>query len=229
MSRIIVYILTLLFVSSCSIKSKQICYYDFNGNTKDGSKNHWNLVELSKDHFTTDKNGKDNSAIKIDKEPLKLKGDSTKYTLPISFAFWVNFDELNPSMLGLGVSENRQTGIWFSLGKAHNTMNRLGINIGNGGRPSPHSRKTLVGTTQFKTNQWYHIVATIDENQNMQLFIDGNLEEGFYTGNASSFKFGSQHNYLGKVWKTNDMFKGSIDNFSIYSVVLTEKQIQKII
>jgi hypothetical protein len=225
----IVQILSLaLIVTSCSVNSKLVCHYAFNGNGTDKSKNGWHLP-IDNNQFSLDKNGIKNQALKIDSVPISFKGDSSNYDLPISFSFWIKFDKLNPSILGLGVSENKQTGIWFSLGKSTKTNNKIAINIGNGGRPNPNSRKTFIANQPIKKNKWYHIVATIDRQTNMQIYLDGELQDGFYSGNSKTFKFGPKNNFLGKVWKSDDMFLGSIDDFRIYTTNLKEKHVKKLL
>ena len=122
MNRITILTAITVLLTSCGINSKIVCHYDFNNDLKDNSTNHWDLPLDTNITFATDRNGIENYAINIDSEPLLLKGDSSNYNLPLSFSFWINFNELNPSILGLGVSENFQTGIWFSLGKSKKTI-----------------------------------------------------------------------------------------------------------
>jgi hypothetical protein len=218
-------------VIACTPKLKReiddglIIYYPFNSEAKDVSGNEFHGI-ISGAYPTEDRFGNRQSAYQFDgrNDYIVFPNRSVMHSLPLSISFWVYFDSLNPAILGTCISEN-QSGIWFSIGTKNATKNKLAINYGDGGPPSPLSRKSFVGNETFATGKWYHVLATVGRHGEMTLYVNGRETDGNMSGNANTFYAGEDPGYIGRVWQENSFFQGKIDEFRVYNRILTQSEI----
>jgi hypothetical protein len=203
-----------------------ILNYKFNGNILDESENqnHGQVVGAT---LTNDRNGNLNSAYYFDgvNDEVRFPFSGSFLNLPYSISCWIYFESLKPAVLGNDVINNQQSGVWLSVGIAPETLNRLGLSIGNGGTPSPNSRKTFVADKILEVGQWYHIVGVVENVNSMKIYIDNQLNTGFYTGFADVYYHSANSGSLGRVWDASSFFHGKLDNIRIYNRPLTSNEV----
>lgn len=203
-----------------------ILNYKFNGNILDESENqnHGQVVGAT---LTNDRNGNLNSAYYFDglNDEIRFPFSGSFLNLPYSISCWIYFESLKPAVLGNDVINNQQSGVWLSIGIAPETLNRLGLSIGNGGTPSPNSRRTFVADKILEVGKWYHVVGIVENINSMKIYIDNQLITGFYTGFADVYYHSANSGSLGRVWDTSSFFHGKLDNIRIYNRPLTSNEV----
>ncbi len=204
-----------------------VLHLPFSGNADDitGNENHGIINGAS---LTTDRYGIDQEAYNFDgiDDEITFGYDANFQNLPISFSYWINFKELNSAVLGNDIIDNIESGVWFSVGQGPSVEGKIAFSYGNGGAPLPTSRKTFVSDEPIITDTWYHIIGIIEDLNTIRIIINGNETAGVYTGSANSFSHSSNDSSIGRVWDPNSFFSGEIDDFRIYSRVLTQKEIK---
>lgn len=204
-------------------------HFPLNGNAEDisGNENHGIIYEAK---YCPDRFNNANSALLFDGIDDRLSFPySNSNNNPVSFSFWINFSKLNPAILGTNISDSIQSGVWFSVGTTFETRNKLAINIGNGQRTNPSSRRTLIADKELNTNTWYHIIGIVESATKMRLFIDGQEYRDNYSGYATSIIYSEGNGTIGHVWDPTQYFSGKIDNFKIFNSILSEKEIQALL
>jgi hypothetical protein len=212
---------------SFDLESGLLIYYPFNGDGTDHSGNS-NDATISGAALTTDLNDAADHAYYFNGTNDYIEfPDLPEYDqFPLTFSYWVNFSSLNPGVLGTDVTENIESGVWFSIGVEFDTQGKLALNFGNGGGPNAASRKTFVAGNSIETGSWYHVVGTIESLESISIYINGIKAEGEYTGTASSYFAGDNPGKIGRVWQPNASFNGKIDEFRVYNRVLTQAEIE---
>lgn len=80
----------------------------------------------------------------------------------------------------------------------------------------------------FGTNQWYHVAATFDdENDNITISIDGS--EVLNQTNTNSLSQTTDPLLIGANWQTGNYFEGLLDDIRIYDYVLSATEIADIV
>ncbi len=204
-----------------------IVHYPFNGNANDESGNSNNGV-ITGASLTNDRDNNAQKAYSFDgvDDQIIFPYSNDFNNFPLSFSFWVNFDDLNSAVIGNDVSDNRQSGVWFSIGQSTETMGKIAINYGNGGTPRSSSRKTFIADRVLSTGQWYHIMGIIESLDVLRIAINGTEMEGDFSGTATSFVHQQNDGSIGRVWDPNTFFSGKIDDLRIYNRVLSADEIQ---
>ncbi|TAH24223.1 MAG: LamG domain-containing protein, partial [Cytophagales bacterium] len=92
--------------------------------------------------------------------------------------------------------------------------------------------RTIASTSPLNDNKWHHLVATHSTSNGIQLFVDGVLNSSStriattaYNGN---WLIGNGTNWGGADGSTNAYFTGSIDEFSYFTRVLTQADIDQL-
>ncbi len=87
---------------------------------------------------------------------------------------------------------------------------------------------TFVGSDEHTINRWYCVVATYDDNNEMKLYVDGDLEgSGQHFDNKRMVE--EEGVFIGKyTWDfpNNRSFRGGIDEVRIYDHALTHQEIK---
>ena len=210
-----------------------LIHYPFTGNSEDLSGNDLDGIPnatLTKDRFDIVNgayifNGQD-EYIDFPNSP-KLKPQ-----LPVSFSFWVKFDNLQPEntvIFTTDFEQDNHSGVWMNL----SSSGYLAINYGDAsGNTTSSNRRTKIGTTALTTNKWYHFVGIVKGATDMEIFIDCNNDEGSYTGNGGDLEYTSNPGSIGrKDGNTNFQayyFKGKLDNFRYWSRSLSLNEINSL-
>ena len=210
-------------------KEGLIAHYPFDGSAKDksGNGNHGILYGAV---FTGDRFGRMNRAVYFDgiDDYIDIGNqECLKPELPVTFAAWIKIEEVAfsiPIFLN-NYTENRYFGIIFNI----NRNNQVGINICNGGIPGPQSRKTKRGNTILEFNKWYHVAAVVRSAEDMELFINGKKENGFYSGSGGELIYNSDSGVIGiadgSIHNGILHYKGKIDEIRFYNRTLLNHEI----
>jgi hypothetical protein len=134
----------------------------------------------------------------------------------LTIEMWVNLDEIN----GGCCTSLFSTDSWGSSGGSslhfniHNSSIQHVVNSNNG--------DVFSDPSAIQINTWHHIVSTYDSfSGQVQIFVDGNLNKTEAHGNNLLSLTASQ---IG-AWRGNRGMKGHIDEFALYSTILTSQQI----
>ncbi|MBI9036150.1 MAG: T9SS type A sorting domain-containing protein [Bacteroidales bacterium] len=148
--------------------------------------------------------------------------------LPVSMAFWVYFDELSLGILTTDHKDDAHTGCWFSL----NSDGNIGLAYGDGGTPNPTSRRSFITNSKVVTGQWYHIAGVIHAPQQMDIYINGELQDGYYEGSGGNIVYSEYPGSLGcKDADTNGppyYFNGRLDDFYYWNTAISFEQVQEL-
>lgn len=163
-----------------------------------------------------DFNGK-SSAITIN-NPHQVK-------FPFSVSMWVKVDNFGSQPTFLYSSDDNTaiySGFWIHyIGQSVN----MGYGNGQGGN-NPAFRYTNESNTKDITlGKWHHLVASFISLKEMNLYIDGKLRQGFYTGKANSVStFGLKSTFGRNLGRTDNVsHNGQLDDIRIYNKDLTER------
>lgn len=196
----------------------RIAYYPFNGNANDESGNGHNGI-VRDATLTTDRFGRSNqsyffngvnSVITANSSDFPL-GNSTR-TLNFWFKFQYNPNAIESLIIGYGNTylSNGSFHLYFHRDEKKLTFTQYGI--------------AVKGTTVMQTEKWY-FASCVYTGSKIILYLDGKKEiEWVYNINT-----GSANNLLNlgdNYYVTNRMYKGCIDDVSIYKRALNEVEIQ---
>ena len=113
-------------------------------------------------------------------------------------------------------SDDNQNNIQFFL----TGTTDLGFHIAQNGSPVVEIYNPL------SVNSWHHVVVTQD-GMTSRMFIDGELQEDFDSGEWFDEVYGLNEYAMGRMrWMSNYYFDGIIDEFSIYIRALSPEEVQ---
>jgi parallel beta-helix repeat protein len=157
---------------------------------------------------------------------------SLKPAFPITFSAWIKRLSTGASdaivFLGRG-SSNLYYGSWFNV----STDDKLTVAYGDGTGRGSSDRRTKKGTTTIGTGTWYHLAAIIRGALDMDLYINGQLEPGIYSGSGGSmvYKDPNASSFIGGVTFDNAVlsaFDGLIDEVAVWDRDLDTSEIEAI-
>jgi hypothetical protein len=155
-----------------------------------------------------------------------------KPDLPVTISAWIK-----PSDFEL--SEDRQqiflNDHWKQTGISNYNGVRLSVTsngeiitaFGDGGN-GPSGRRTKISDEKILINNWYHIVGVIIGPKDMDIYINGKISGGDYTGSGGSLYY---TNSPGRVGSNSDnlyYFNGVIDELRVYDRALSENEINSL-
>jgi hypothetical protein len=227
---------SLLVITSLgqSLEEGLILHYPFDGNVLDVSDNHND--GLSNVTFCQDHTGAEVKAIHFNgydqylNFPVNKSG--LKPGLPLSFAFWVKFDDLDvvkTYIFDTDFDQNNHSGVWMNLTPA----GTLSISYGDAsGSTTPYSRRTMIGSTPIEIFNWYHVIGIIRGPADMDIFINGVEEEGYYEGSGGYIGYTDCQGNLGRidgsVGVTPYYFQGFLDDFWYWNKALDNEEIDSL-
>jgi hypothetical protein len=225
----------LLFTGAFSqnLDSGLILYYPFNGNFHDTSVNQ--LHGIGNATLTQDPYGKPNSAIHfngydqyLDFPPVNpiLKPD-----LPVSFAFWIKFEQHSPFVTLIfttDYAQDKHTGTWVSTSWDGGLSCGYGDGTGNG----PYSRRSINCNTILEAGSWYYVIAIIRGPEDISIYLDCVPETGTYGGSGGYLTYTDCQGSLGRkdsgVGYPPIYFQGSVDDFRYWGRALTPEEIDSL-
>jgi hypothetical protein len=200
-----------------------IAYYPFNWNAHDESGN-GNDGIVHGATLTADRFGSQNNAYLFDGEDDYIDiGNNTclRPSLPITISVWIKLNNNKSNFVfanNIGTDINNYYGIILRLDK------KVEILYGDGGLSGLSSSRSKIGTTLLKTGKWYNITCVIRDATDIDIYVNGVNDGGFYNGSADSLVYSD--NYSGAVANYRSyFFNGSIDDIYYFNRALTEKEI----
>lgn len=209
-----------------------LIHYKFNGNFQDSSENGFNGINFGVT-FTEDRFGNENSAAHFNGINNYISFPNTqelKPELPVSFSFWVKYDELEwnySSVFRTSYEEDVCSGIFFNTDVSGH---RYSINYGDGGGVfNSTTPKTYLSNLSIDTGEWHSVVAVIEGPQNMKIYIDCRENGGIYNGSGGNLHYSMTPGVIGRgdryVNQPGDYFKGSLDDFKYWNRVILEEEV----
>jgi len=194
-------------------------YYPFNGSSTDESGNEINATIYGAT-LVPDRNSNVNSAfyfnggsdyMEVPYSPL-LQVD-----FPFSVSIWVNiesFSDVTQVLFTNDEFENAYSG--FSI--LYNSFGRVSATYGDGDGIAPEYRKTKHSNILLELNTWHHIVASFNSLDEINLYIDCEADDGYYSGTASSMNLSGSSGVIGRDLGShfNSYHNGAIDDFRMY-------------
>jgi hypothetical protein len=232
MRTISIFLFCLLFSGgySQSLKEGLLVYYPFNWNTFDYSGNDFHGITNAT--LTEDRDGNPYSALHfngidqyLDFPPVKPE---LKPPLPVSFAFWIRFEDVAPFVtliLTTDYAQDKHTGAWVSTSWDGTLSCGYGDGTGNG----PYSRRSLDCNTILSSETWYYVIAVIRGAGDINVYLDCVEEEGIYGGSGGEMVYTDCQGSLGRkdsgVGFPPIYFKGAMDEFRYWNRALTIEEI----
>lgn len=230
--------------TDADITTGLVAYYPFNGNANDLSGNN-NNGTVSGATLTSDRFGTANKAYSFNgtsnyisvPHNSSLSASSTQLTI----SAWVKVNQFTGSpnkaacILEKASGTSGDWGLLYQDFDANNSIEKLRF----GGYVWYSNTVLIAGLhteTVPPTNQWVHIVYTVDGNSGTNYYINGENESAggndplLLSANTATLYIGKSGTINGQfIYITGsnyNYFNGSIDDIRIFNKVLTEDQIQ---
>ena len=206
-----------------------VAHYEFEGDANDSvGTNHGTVFGAE---YT---GGQIGSALSFDglDDYVDLGNDpSLKPTFPLTVSAWINASNLEKIsyILGLDDQSSNYYGIsFFVRGPEH--FNKLATSYGDGGHPSSVNRRSKIGNTTLLADTWYHVTAVIRGATDMDLYINGDNDGGWYDGTGGSLAYsnGNSHVATGGYAVVPHNFNGVIDDVRIYNHALSGEEVRQL-
>ncbi|KAB2809783.1 LamG-like jellyroll fold domain-containing protein [Phaeocystidibacter luteus] len=151
-------------------------------------------------------------------------------TLPITVNVWVKpATQLQSTVFSSNRNPSMVTyhGLWLNV-----ASDRVTMSLGSGsGDFSPTSRSSyVVVTPNSMAGEWIHIAAVFRGMGDMDMYINGEIQTGYYTGTGTTWSNSLSGNaWLGKKRATGGRFyEGELDHLSVWDRELTLTEIRDI-
>ena len=142
-------------------------------------------------------------------------------SLPITISTDIYFDEINVNNI---IFSKDNTWLWY-MRHADNSM-QLSVYNQLQGAETLHEY-------YFNENEWYNITVTIDENNNISQYVNGELLSLFeinWNTEIDGINLDNNESYRIGMWEMDsEILYGSIDNLQIWNSILTQEEIQNYI
>jgi hypothetical protein len=229
--------LFIIFLSSITfgqmLNDSLILYFPFNGNALDSGKYHLNGDCHAT--FIADHLGHDNSAVHFNgfDQYIDLPlVPEVKPNLPVSFAFWIRFEDPSPFVTQIfttDFSQDTHTGAFVST----TLEGALQVSYGDG-EPgcAPYSRRSLNCSTILKSDMWYYIIAIIRGPIDISVYLNCTQENGVYEGYGGDISYTNYPGSLGRkdasAVNPPDYFHGALDDFRYWHIALNSDQVDSL-
>jgi hypothetical protein len=204
-------------------------HYLFNGNTRDTSGNNHHGGESGGLSYGTDRFNRSNRALVLNGTNADFEARSMKVNFPFSVSLWMNSS--NASAVSSLFTADRDNGgsayVGYWLQQSIASPGKLAFSFGDGTGSSGNSRNSLLSSVTLSSNQWYHIVVNVRGANDMDLYINGTKDNNaVYDGSATTIAY-SNDNPFGLIGAAfaGQFYGGKIDDFRVYSRVLTPVEI----
>jgi hypothetical protein len=214
--------------SQTFLDTSLVCYYPFSGNANDASTNLLNGTPVNL-ILVEDLKGSENNAYYFNgiNSFISLPESSKlKVGFPFSFSCWLKLDKYQVPIFTNDYSDNIYSGILFFVSSEGN----FAITVGNGGPIGFNSRHTKVMNKKLDTNQWYHVACVARDFNDIDLYLDGELEDGYYSGSGDSLAYTDGNGAIGL--KDQDLngppayFQGTLDEIAFFERALNNQEIK---
>lgn len=221
-----------LVASAQDINQDLIVHYSFDGTYNDVSGNGRHATNAGTS-FSPDRFGNPDSAISFDgvddyiilPNIAELKPD-----LPISFSFWVKYNNLNTSdtdLFNTSFEDDRNSGVYLTL---QASTGNYAVGFGDGSATySSSTRRSFVSNSPAIPNQWNHVVIVIASATNMNIYVNCEDNGGVHSGSGGALYYSPFSGNIGRHDRNNNVpanyFNGALDDFKYWSRALTVAEI----
>lgn len=216
--------LTLNSFSQINFDSLLIGYWPFNGNTLDESSFSNNAVNfsclLSSDHSSSI-----NSAFGFNgsNSYMEIPSSYSTLNLPFSISVWalktqlVGYEHIFTSSSAV----NQYSGIYLGVNPAGNVQ----ISYSDGGPLGSFSRRSFATISTFPLNEWVHISAVVNGQNDMVIQFNCVEQEGTYSGSGGNLVHGLNNALIGSAAHNPNYWSGKLDNIRLYNRALTSDEL----
>jgi len=212
--------------ASASLTDGLIAYYPFSGNANDesGSGNDATIFGAS---LTEDRFGNSSRAYNFDgiNDYIDI-GNGVKPPLPITVSSWIKQDVISQGLVFRNDAYNNRSyryGIAIACGGDGTIMSHVFE-----GFSAPWNRVNKISNDSVVTvGDWHHFAVVFNAHNDMQLFWDGEVIEGYYDGSGSGLSYSNSNGAIGLHYTSSgaDYFSGCIDDVRVYDRALSDAEI----
>jgi hypothetical protein len=143
---------------------------------------------------------------------------------PLSMDLWIWVSSTNPYNGGV-FATNGLTTVYYGFA-IQIFSGFIFANIGNGTGGGSGNRRSYYTSTALVPEVWNHVVVTVDTGNIFQIYINGVLMNGTYSGSGGSINWGSgTTTQIGRSTGYGTPFKGKISNVKLYNKLLSQDEI----
>ncbi len=208
--------------NSQNINDNLLIYYPFSSNADDSSGNNFDGIPNAT--LTIDRFDNPNNAYSFNGQDEYIDFPNItelKPELPVSFSFWVKFDDMQPEntvLFTTDFAQDNHSGAWMNL----SSTGFIAINYGDAtGNTTSSNRRTKIGSTALSTALWYHILGIIKGPDDMEIFVDCNNVGGSYQGSGGNLGYTSNSGSIGRKDAHTSLpayyLKGALDDFRYWN------------
>jgi len=152
----------------------------------------------------------------------RIDHDEVFDELPLTLETWIRFDSMpsSRSEAAYFLQKKHSADPWRSWALSVGTDDKIRLLIKNTSEDST----TIYSDNALSVNNWYHVVATLDSDTNMSLYVNG-------VAQAQSYTFGDLYDSDGQVrvgadWSGGGRMNGTLDEVKIHNRLLSLNEIQ---
>ncbi|MEM6804816.1 MAG: LamG-like jellyroll fold domain-containing protein [Bacteroidota bacterium] len=210
---------------SFTLQDSLVAHYPFDGNANDASGNGNNGIPVGPT-LTTDRFGNPNSAYQfdgVDDYMDFMNNQKFKPQLPVTIASWIYIDSPGEDIVFRNdYQPATYDGVWLTVTNSSQGNRVISAAYGDGGGIGPQSRQTKNGYSSLDIGKWHHIAAVIRGPGDMDVFLDGNNDCGFYSGNGGVLNYTNANGKIGEWYSTGgtgfpNWFHGKLDDIRFYN------------
>lgn len=222
------------------LKNGLVYMYKFDGDVSDASGNNLHATNNGAT-YATNRLGTPNSCLALSGYPnyVALPNDpALKPSFPFSVSVWVYFDNLNMdySIFTNDYKEDVYTGAWVTI-KPNAGGLVFWAGYGNGGDSGGNGiastfRRSKYGTTKVVKEQWYHVTAVFESENDIQLYVGCENDGGSLSGSATEIVYSNNNGSIGRkdcsynvVDASEYYLEGKVDNLLFYNRALTAEEV----
>lgn len=207
-----------------------LLYYPFNGNSNDESGHGFHGV--SNATLVNDRAGNEESAYYFNGMTSYIEipnENDLKTDFPFAISLWFRVEEFNEGTRVLFTNDEDMDGnVYSGFWLLYNSSGRVSAGYGNAISQSPAGRVTKHANQLINAGEWYHVVASFNALNDIDLYINCELDEGYYSGSANSMVYlnstGAVGRDLGQHFSVSN-HKGEIDDVRFFSTSLVEEDV----
>ncbi len=203
-----------------------LLHYSFNGDVLDQSPNAFDGT-INGATLTTDRFGNANSAFSFNgtNTHIDLPFDSIlQPDFPFTVSLWFKPDSLTSTSASTYLfASDQQDSVYSGFWVIYNAAGKVGAGYGDGMDRSGSNRITKVSNTVLDTTTWHSVVTVFNGLNDIDIYIDCELEPGYYSGSGNSMFNHGNSGALGKSsggWY-NGHFNGKLDDIRFYNDTLS--------
>ncbi|MCE3296231.1 MAG: type sorting protein [Crocinitomicaceae bacterium] len=217
------------FLFSAQITNGLLVHYELNGDANDATSNQLHGTVQGATN-TADASGNSNSALSFDgvNDYVELPNSAImKPQFPLTLAFWLKVDQSEDcSVYFSDFLDYQYSGFWVNV----SASNKISISFGDGGAAGSSSRQSKTSSPSIQIGTWQHFVFTIRGANDMDIFMDCEEVNGFYSGDGGSgMVYGTDGPRLMTsiaIGQFDHVFlKGSMDDIMLWDRELTPSEI----